>query len=151
MWRIRIHATYKTGIERICHTCVTIELKSMTNNLVWIIHTCEKYEVCILRCNKVSDAVYQYLVHILSPVTDNCSSWENGRRIFFHDRVSTKECAGRGDLNMIYCAQVFSLCYDIQYYNGSNRSIKEAWDQCFLVSHIVSRHTINNNEEWRMS
>ena len=23
MWRIRIHATYKTGMERICHTCVT--------------------------------------------------------------------------------------------------------------------------------
>ena len=25
-------------------------------------------------------AVYQYLVHILSPVTDNCSSWISGRR-----------------------------------------------------------------------
>ena len=25
-------------------------------------------------------AVYQYLVHILSPVTDNFSSWNNGRR-----------------------------------------------------------------------
>ena len=23
MWRIRIHATYKTDMERICHTCVT--------------------------------------------------------------------------------------------------------------------------------
>ena len=23
MWRIRIHATYKTGMKRICHTCVT--------------------------------------------------------------------------------------------------------------------------------
>ena len=28
---------------------------------------------------QASYAVYQYLVHILSPVTDNCSSWISGR------------------------------------------------------------------------
>ena len=43
----------------------------------------------------------QYFVHILSPVTENCSSWISGRgrmaaENFFHDHVSTKECAGPG-------------------------------------------------------
>ena len=41
------------------------------------------------------------IVHILSPVTDNCSSWISGRGSmaveFFHDQVCTKECAERGD------------------------------------------------------
>ena len=51
---------------------------------------------------QASWAVYQYLVHILSPVTDNCSSWISWRGrmavdLFFHDQVSMKECAGRGD------------------------------------------------------
>ena len=43
---------------------------------------------------------YQYLVHILSPVTDNCYSWISGRGRMavemFSWPVSTKECAGRG-------------------------------------------------------
>ena len=40
-------------------------------------------------------------MHILAPVTDKCSSWIRGRGRMavesFHDKVSTKECAGRGD------------------------------------------------------
>ena len=50
MWRIRIHATYKTGMERICHTCVTNAFE-ICEKIVRIIHTCEKYEVWILRFN----------------------------------------------------------------------------------------------------
>ena len=46
MWRIRIHATYKTGMERICHTCVTNALE-ICEKFVRIIHTCKKYEVWI--------------------------------------------------------------------------------------------------------
>ena len=46
-------------------------------------------------------AVYQYLVHILSPITDICSSWISGRGRMdveiFHDQVSMKDCAGCGD------------------------------------------------------
>ena len=38
MWRIRIHATYKTGIERICHTCVTNAFE-ICDELVRILHT----------------------------------------------------------------------------------------------------------------
>ena len=47
MWRIRIHATYKTCMERICHTCVTMHSKYVTNSceffceeFVRIIHMC---------------------------------------------------------------------------------------------------------------
>ena len=45
----------------------------------------------------------QYLVHILSPVTDNCPSWISGREtmvvefFFMTMQISTKECAGRED------------------------------------------------------
>ena len=43
----------------------------------------------------------QYLVHILSPVTDNCSSWIRGRGRMAVEMLSwpslQKECAGRGD------------------------------------------------------
>ena len=51
MWRIRIHATYKIGMERICHTCVTNAFK-ICDEFVRIIHACEKYEVWILWFNK---------------------------------------------------------------------------------------------------
>ena len=41
------------------------------------------------------------IVHILSPVTDNCflESADEGewQEKCFHDRISTKECAGHGD------------------------------------------------------
>ena len=56
MWRIRIHATFKTDMERICHTCVTNAFE-IYDEFVWIefgriIHTCEKYEVWILKFNR---------------------------------------------------------------------------------------------------
>ena len=38
MWRIRIHATYKTGMERICHTCVTNAFE-ICEEFVRILHT----------------------------------------------------------------------------------------------------------------
>ena len=38
MWRIHIHATYKTGVERICHTCVTNAF-DICDKFVRIIHT----------------------------------------------------------------------------------------------------------------
>ena len=38
MWRIRIHATYKTGIERIGHTCVTNAFE-ICDEFVQILHT----------------------------------------------------------------------------------------------------------------
>ena len=50
MQRIRIHATYKTGMERICHTCVTNAFE-ICDEFVRIIHTCEKNDVWILRFN----------------------------------------------------------------------------------------------------
>ena len=34
---------------------------------------------------KNCQAVYQYLVHILSPVTDNCPSWISGRETMVVD------------------------------------------------------------------
>ena len=37
MWRIRIHATYKTGMERICHMCVTNAFE-ICDELVRILH-----------------------------------------------------------------------------------------------------------------
>ena len=37
MWRIRIHATYKT-MERICHTCVTNAFE-ICDEFVRILHT----------------------------------------------------------------------------------------------------------------
>ena len=45
---------------------------------------------------QASWAVYQYLVHILSPVTNNSPSWINGSETMatenlFHDQISTKE------------------------------------------------------------
>ena len=49
MWRICIHATYKTGMERICHTCVTnaFEICDEFGQILHtrITHTREKYEV----------------------------------------------------------------------------------------------------------
>ena len=38
MWRIRIHATYKTGMERICHTCVIYAFE-ICDEFVRILHT----------------------------------------------------------------------------------------------------------------
>ena len=38
MWRIPIHATYKTGMERICHTRVTNAFE-ICDESVRIIHT----------------------------------------------------------------------------------------------------------------
>ena len=38
MWRIRIHATYKTGMERICHTYVTNAFE-ICDEFVRILHT----------------------------------------------------------------------------------------------------------------
>ena len=37
---------------------------------------------------QASKAVYRYLVHILSPVTDKCSSWISGRRRMAVEMVS---------------------------------------------------------------
>ena len=60
MWRIRIHATYKTGIERTCHTRVMnafkicdefVQFFTHCEEFVGIIHTFEKYEVWILKFN----------------------------------------------------------------------------------------------------
>ena len=39
MWRNRIHATYKTGMERICHTCVTLNAFEICDEFVRILHT----------------------------------------------------------------------------------------------------------------
>ena len=44
MWRIRIHATYKTGMERICHTCVTNAFE-ICDEFVRILHTLYEYKV----------------------------------------------------------------------------------------------------------
>ena len=38
MWRIRIHATYKIGMERICHTSVTNAFE-ICDEFVRILHT----------------------------------------------------------------------------------------------------------------
>ena len=49
--RILIHATCKTGMERIGHTCVTNAF-GICDEFVQIIHMCEKYELWILRFNR---------------------------------------------------------------------------------------------------
>ena len=38
MWRIRIHTTYKTGMERICRTCVIYAFE-ICDEFVLILHT----------------------------------------------------------------------------------------------------------------
>ena len=51
MWRIRIHATYKTGMERICHTCVTNAFE-ICDEFVRILHT-------LWKIRSVNDKVQQ--------------------------------------------------------------------------------------------
>ena len=53
--------------------------------------------------------VYQYLVHILLPVTDNCSSWisgrgrENGRRTFFMTKSPQQKVPDMGIKLRVAC------------------------------------------------
>ena len=68
MWRIRIHATYKTGMERICHTCVTNAFE-ICDEFVRILHTLWK-----IWC--VNIKVQQCMLNVIVVVFHN--SQQNG-------------------------------------------------------------------------
>ena len=69
MWRIRIHATYKTGMERICHTCVTNEFE-IYDEFVRILHTLWKMRNVNIKVQhslpNESEEIFQIFVNLWS-------------------------------------------------------------------------------------
>ena len=111
---------------------------------------------------QASYAIYQYLVHIFLPVTDNCSSWISGRGRMaektFQDYVSTKECAGHGDRTrgrlhakdhqiafevLSKITQPWNIGHDDLQFRKTKTPMSYGW----LISDIISSEGVSMNEK----
>ena len=95
---------------------------------------------------QASYAVYQCLVHILSPVTDNCSSWISGRgrmavEMFSWPSLHERMCRTWGSNSGPLACQVDSLPIKLPcpvYSNASKRFRQtdkqcRPWSDCSLI------------------